>query len=195
MTPYLYGKSRHVRSNNPGLLRKYSAYKPFLRKEFDSKCVYCRSPSTWANGDTFGVDHYRPQSLFPHLGCEYSNLYYCCNRCNRFKGNFWTEGVDFIPNPCDHVMFDHLRFEGPEVKHKTRAGAATVERLDLNDPEWLRFRADVLQLIELADAERRKLKSLALQELDPEEAAAVQVQLDKVERLIGRLMGLDEATP
>ena len=54
---------------------------------------------------------------FPELVADYTNLFYCSNGCNSRKGAFWptsdqmTLGI-YVPNPCDHVMFDHMRKNG-----------------------------------------------------------------------------------
>ena len=102
--------------------------------------------------DSFGVDHYKPKSLFPDELLVYSNLFYSCNVCNRRKGGFWPnlrqrEMEIFIPNPCDHKMFEHVRFEGLRVVPRTDAGKWCVELLSLNDSEFLEYRELINGLI------------------------------------------------
>ena len=148
MTPYLYPKVRHKRSEDPPLFSHYRLYKKTLQIEFKRKCVYCQqSDSAAPNEHSFGVDHYKPQSIFPASSLDYNNLFYCCNACNARKGNYWPAVADlakrFIPNPCDYVMFDHLRFKGPEVEPRSEAGIFATERLDLNDPQTLQYREHV----------------------------------------------------
>jgi hypothetical protein len=84
----------------------------------------------------------------------YTNLFYACNPCNRRKGDFWPgeserAGAVFIPNPCDHVMFDHLRFERGEVVGKSAAGKFVIETLDLNEEAVVEYRVNVICLIQL----------------------------------------------
>jgi hypothetical protein len=88
LIPFSYPKSRHTRRLRPGPFKKYSEYKPFLREEFEKKCVYCRMPDTMKDYEMYGVDHYRPKSLFSELLTTYANLFYCCNPCNRRKREY-----------------------------------------------------------------------------------------------------------
>lgn len=105
--------------------------------------------------DTHGVDHYKPKSQFPDLECAYGNLFYACNTCNRNKGPFWPSAAQlvaglFIPNPCDHVMFAHLRYRGARVEARTVAGEWTCSLLDLNSPEATNLRESTLALLQSA---------------------------------------------
>ena len=152
MNPFNFPKAKHFRTKNPKNYKRYQTYKKILRIEFSGKCVYCCSPVTMRGGSaSFGVDHYRPKSLFHSLVAEYSNLYYCCNSCNSNKNDYWPSeklaDAPYIPNPCDHVMFQHLRFEGAEVKSVTSDGEFTRELLDLNDPNIVEWREYVLRSI------------------------------------------------
>ena len=143
--PFSYPRSIHKRQFAPPHSNDYRKYKPTLRLEYERKCVYCKFPDTMKEGDAFGVDHYRPKSIFPLLETEYSNLFYCCNTCNRRKGNKWlTSPLPFIPNPDDHVMFDHLRFKQDIVEPITDAGKYTCELLQLNHPVTTRIRRTLL---------------------------------------------------
>lgn len=150
---FSYQKTRHQRTQTPKEYASYKTYKPYLRKEFAARCVYCRMPDSLKGADQFGADHYRPQKIFPQLASHYGNLFYCCNRCNSRKGEYWPANGDvdpkFIPNPCDHLMWDHLRYRQAEVEARTPAGLFSLDLLDLNDPELIAYRADVLHLIEI----------------------------------------------
>lgn len=144
--PFTYPKSAHVRRLTPGPFTRYQLYKPSLREEFYGHCVYCRTPDPLKGHDAFGVDHYKPKARFPSLATVYSNLFYSCNTCNRRKGSFWPSAGEekagvFVPNPCAHVMFRHLRFSGTRVEGRTAAGKFTADTLlHLNDDERLRWR-------------------------------------------------------
>jgi hypothetical protein len=181
---FAYPKTRHQRTQKPGPFSTYQKYKPALRLEFEDRCVYCRTPAPSRGIDQFGVDHYRPQQLFPDLATEYANLYYCCNTCNRWKGPYWPnaafEATDFIPNPCDHVMFQHIhaRPDGTIVP-KTRAGAVMVSLLHLNDEMSIRWRFTTSHIIETLRGQEAQLikklgavaKKLRTKELSEEVAA------------------------
>lgn len=161
MNPFIYPKSRYIRRLTPRNYTAYTSYKPFLRDEFERKCVYCRMPDTMRGQDNFGTDHYRPKKRFPHLATTYSNLFYCCNACNSRKGNYWPAAQDassrFVPNPCDHEMFSHLRFKLATVEVRTAAGTFTQELLDLNDPETVNYREFVLEAIDLCEAKKQEV--------------------------------------
>ena len=140
-TPFRYPKDKHFRRLRPGPFARYQSYKPALRQEFEQKCVYCRAPDGPKGLDGFGVDHYRPKSLFPTLRTTYTNLFYCCNQCNRRKGSHWPANPKArIPNPCDHEMHKHLRFASERVEGRTSQGNEALEVLDLNDPDAILMR-------------------------------------------------------
>lgn len=151
MLPFSYSKAKHRRTESPPVWRDYRTYKPVLRKEFNQKCIYCCRPD-YLNVPSFGVDHYKPKKVFPELECEYCNLFYCCAACNSRKGMFWPDDDllalgCFVPNPCDHIMFDHLRYNSVEVEYRSKAGQWTLDLLDLNDDNTVEYRRSILTLI------------------------------------------------
>lgn len=151
MNPFCYPKTKLVRSQTPPAYAAYKRYKPFLQVEFGRQCVYCRMPDV-TRESWFGADHYKPKSLFPDLSAEYSNLYYCCNQCNARKGDYWephSRSNRYVPNPCDHVMWSHLRFRGGIVEARTETGRFAEELLDLNDPSVVQQREGTIHLIDL----------------------------------------------
>lgn len=207
MNPFVYPKTLHVRRFTPKQYKRYQTYKHILRLEFLGKCVYCQMPVTMKGSASFGVDHYRPKKLFPALECEYSNLYYCCNSCNSGKGAYWPskaveELTNFIPNPCDHRMFEHLRFSGAVVEGKTQAGKVAVELLDLNDPEAVSFREFMVGAAEIFEGNRAELrkkqqavdqkrKKGKMTQADADAATAeIAAQLSRLEALENRLAGV-----
>ena len=124
---FAYPKARHTRIQTPPDYTDYRKYKPYLRDEFAGRCVYCRAHERWRHAyDEYGVDHYRPKGLaqFSHLACVYANLYYCCPACNRRKGKYWPaadkERTEYIPNPCDHVMFAHMAFRDGKASRQNK---------------------------------------------------------------------------
>lgn len=136
-------------------------------------------PDCLQSQDSFGVDHYKPKARFPAAVTEYGNLFYACNSCNRRKGEFWPterqlDDGHFIPNPCDHVMFQHLRSkpDGTIVDH-TNAGRWAIELLDLNDPNVVAYRKGILAAIRMARQTRSKCET-ALQKLTVQLDAAPQ---------------------
>jgi hypothetical protein len=146
---FVYPRSKRTRMYGPPhRLPRYQDYKPLLKVEFEAHCVYClRRDALSPYNDNFGVDHYRPRKLFPHLEREYSNLFYACNRCNATKGSFWRDSAvhpDFIPNPCDHVMAEHLSFHNTlRIVPLSPAGECAVEILRLDDPTMITYRQEI----------------------------------------------------
>ena len=121
-----------------------------MQEEFDNKCVYCLFPDL-LNKESFCVEHYRPKNQFKELETVYTNLFYSCHRCNCFKGTFWPnenqiDAKQFIPNPCDYVMFDHLRYNGVEINEHSEAGKFASERLHLNSPIAIKARKTILMI-------------------------------------------------
>ena len=152
MDLFRYPKVRHIRKLLPPSWKSYHLYKPILQQEFRSSCVYCRLPDASKGIDSFGVDHYRPKSKFPHLVAEYLNLFYACNCCNRNKADFWPDSIQmndghFIPNPCEHIMFDHLRYDGVIVSANSVTGTFAIDLLDLNDDASIEYRQMLLDIV------------------------------------------------
>lgn len=168
MSAYSYPKTLHSRTQTPPQFGDYRKYKPYLQREFTRVCVYCRTPDTVGRSPVFHVEHYRPKSLFPHLVNIYSNLFYCCAQCNVRKGAYWpnvaTTGAPVIPNPCDMVMFTHLRFVDGTVEGRTPVGTFAVEKLDLNEPDVVKFRQATFHAIRTTESQlaaiSNKLKKL-----------------------------------
>ena len=168
MNLYSFPKTRHARTEQPIQHRDYRAFKPTLRREFRERCVYCCAPDAGLT-DGYGVDHYRPKSLFPDLIRSYGNLFYSCNSCNARKGPFWPgpkeeQAGHFVPNPCEHVMFGHLRYRQGAVEARTPAGEFTLKLLDLNNPAAVGHRNATLAVLQAATEKRMEaadvLKSL-----------------------------------
>lgn len=156
-SPYRYPTVRHSRTITPPVFANYRLYKPYLRQEFRGQCVFCRSLDAAKGEESFGADHYRPKSRFPHLANEYRNLFYACNRCNSYKGNYWPSPGEkkrgaFVPNPCDDILSDHLRYTSGRVVAKSVTGRWVIEHLDLNDTEAVLFRTGFIASIQRLDA-------------------------------------------
>lgn len=184
--PFIYPKTKHKRTQAPPLFGDYKKYKPILQQEFGGQCVYCCGLDN-KGYEAFGVDHYRPKKHFPHLATEYLNLFYACNRCNSLKRDFWPTANNkklgqFVPNPCEYVMFEHLRFKGGAVEPVSPAGKFSVEWLDLNDPKAVDYRDGLIGAIKLVESQLIT-STKTLKEIE-KKFASVANQLDA--DLIGR---------
>jgi hypothetical protein len=199
-SPFLYPKTKHKRTQTPPAYSTHQQYKGDLQKEFLGQCVYCRALDAPKGYESFGVDHYRPKSLFPELATEYFNLYYSCNRCNAFKGRFWPSGGEakagvFIPNPCEHVMFDHLRYKLATVTGTSVAGEFTVERLDINDPNAVEFRKSFIHALlgMHSQLERCKQTLAAARKAHASAATEMKVKLAKAVEQAEKNVATEEA--
>ena len=155
------------------------------------KCVYCCTPDV-ADYHSFGVDHYRPKKLRPDLEVEYLNLYYACNRCNTLKGTYWPNPAQekkemIIPNPCDHVMFDHLRYKAGIVNPQSKSGEWTIDKLDLNEEKKIAYREILINSFNAYQKELNVQKKL-LKDIKRKHASASdkkeKIQLEAKERKV-----------
>lgn len=159
--------------------------------------MYCRLPDGVKGVDDFGVGHYKPKARFPELKATYSNLYYACNCCNRRKGDFWPTSGDvaagrFIPNPCDHVMFEHLRFKGAAIESRSAAGRQAEEKMMLNDEESVNYRHFVITTISLIEEAIQIVRSTissinAQSRADPSQTLQLDVERRAAETKLGEL--------
>src|SRR5580658_5616890 len=94
---FQYPQQVHVRRHGPLGYVNYQSYKPWLRDEFQFRCVYCLWRECWLSvgEEAFSVDHLQPRAEAPNRICEYNNLVYACCRCNSVK----TDAHDVL-KPC-----------------------------------------------------------------------------------------------
>jgi hypothetical protein len=189
--PFEYPRHKHTRRLTPGPFKNYRHYKPALQDEFAHLCIYCRLPDGMKGYEAFGVEHYRPKSVFPGLVAEYSNLFYACNVCNTWKGNYWPGTSQrrrgaFFPNPCDHEMSAHLRFKGATPVAVSPTGTFTIETLGLDDEDAEAYREFVLGTIAMVNEKRGEVQRLIGQlrgkqkrTRDPAVSAALQAAISR----------------
>ena len=127
--PFAYPTTPHIRLHGPLGYKNYISSKPFLRDEFEFRCVYCLERETWyPNRDaSFASDHFEPKVINPERELDYENLVYSCTRCNSWKG----ETIDLL-NPSLVAMADHLNVhEDGQIEALTPDGQNLIELLDL----------------------------------------------------------------
>jgi uncharacterized protein (TIGR02646 family) len=76
-----------------------------LDRTFSEKCCYCESkmkPASYPH-----IEHFRPQSIYPKLAYQWTNLLYACEQCNSgHKGNQFPlapneeTGIEVQDEPC-----------------------------------------------------------------------------------------------
>lgn len=129
---------------NPVSLRtnyKHPENKEALKNASHGKCMYCESQVSHVYfGD---VEHIRPkaQGKHPELMFEWSNLGYCCARCNNSKSDEFDDACPLI-DPYSENPGEHLLAFGPLLRPKrgSERGALTIITVDLNRPELVERR-------------------------------------------------------
>ena len=72
-----YPVQRNERRHGPSGYTSYERYRPWLRDEFDFRCVYCLKREAWGQvTGEFELDHFEPQSVNPARRLDYENLVY-----------------------------------------------------------------------------------------------------------------------
>ena len=92
----------HVRKHGPIGYKEWESYRPWLRDEFDFRCVFCLRREIWdQRRAVFAIEHLVPRKLAPERALDYTNLVYACGSCNSAKS------AQSAPDPCDHT-YDKL---------------------------------------------------------------------------------------
>lgn len=141
-----YPQPQEQRRHAPAGYAAYGSFRPWLRDEFDFRCVYCLQRETWGQVTfEFELDHFEPQSLSPQSKLDYQNLVYSCRRCNAVKRD-------------QSVADPFLLLRAPRVSTlpdgSLRAGDSNAQRLirqlDLNSPRLKTWRVMWLRIVALA---------------------------------------------
>lgn len=115
----------------------YHNYKDDLAKDFNNKCGYTNCADHWFGGKRcFQIDHFKPESKYPQLKNEYSNLIYCCSYVNRAK---WDDESTHYLDPCDVDYNQHFERDDCGIIC-AKAGDADaeymVEKMNLNPARY-----------------------------------------------------------
>ena len=149
---FRYPRRRHVRRHGPRGYRDYRSYKPWLRDEFDFRCVYCLWCERWcADGDhAFSVDHLLPRTTHPQRLCDYDNLVYACCQCNALK-----QEAPPVLDPCEEALGHHLEIHTDgSVRALTEHGAKQIALCRLNRPRLREARRMMMELFSMLAASR-----------------------------------------
>jgi uncharacterized protein (TIGR02646 family) len=129
------------RRQQPPSFDDYRRYRPYLEIDFRRQCCYCGMQEAPEHPGSFAVEHFRPKEKFPDLKCSYSNLYYACFRCNRFKWDHWPSGAEVQDgrrfwDPCADVSVEHFycTFTDGAIHPRTKCGDYTREKVRLDRP-------------------------------------------------------------
>jgi hypothetical protein len=144
---FAYSEAIIERRHGPMGYLAYEDYKPWLRDEFQFRCVYCLCRERWfPNGDeAFGVDHVRPKSPASALVCDYNNLVYACAHCNSAKRN-----ITGTADPTEYAFGHHLEvFDDGTIHGLTVVGQDLIKICQLDRPRLTEFRRRMISLCRL----------------------------------------------
>jgi hypothetical protein len=144
--PFAYPATPHTRKHAPSGYKDYADYKPWLRDEFEFRCVYCLQREMWSRERhaIFSVDHVVPQTEDLALICVYTNLVYACLRCNSARQDIRT--IDPTVDPIG----SHLRVEQDgTVVGLDADGLFLIQLLHLNSGSAVAERRRILRILRL----------------------------------------------
>ena len=141
-----YPEPREQRRHGPSGYSAYESYRPWLRDEFDFRCVYCLKRETWGQVTSeFELDHFKPQSVNPELRVDYANLVYACRRCNGVKR------AQAVADPF-RLMRSTLASALPygSLETRDRETQLLIRQMDLNSPKLKKWRVMWMRVVDLA---------------------------------------------
>jgi hypothetical protein len=144
-----YPQVAHIRRHGPRGYTQHQSFKPWLRDEFDFRCVYCLWRERWyAVGESaFGVEHLQSRAAAPHLVCEYDNLVYACCRCNSIK----TDAA-LVLDPCRDAFGHHLAVSANGLIHGlTTEGRGLIKICKLDQPLLIESRRRLIELFQMLE--------------------------------------------
>lgn len=141
-------KTNHgYRGMNKTVRDKYNhaQVKTALKKMYSGKCCYCENKIGEEGYEN--IEHLKPKSL-PQFHCltfDWSNLHWCCEKCNKRKGAKWNTHYPIVDptkdNPLHHIDINVIT---GELEAKTRRGRRTINDPDLNRIELVEARKAII---------------------------------------------------
>lgn len=158
-----YPPARLTRRHGPSGYSESERFRPWLRDEFDFRCVYCLERETWTKlVRAFEIDHVTPVSRSPDLVLNYENLVYACARCNSIKSD------QLVPDPFIGLNGSTINVTSDgSVIGETREARLLIHQLDLNSPAMIEWRQLKLEYERLANANQARMQSLKAVPADP----------------------------
>jgi uncharacterized protein (TIGR02646 family) len=118
--------------------------KDALRHETKGKCAYCESHIEHISYSH--IEHILPKSIRPLLVCIWQNLTLACERCNKNKGDYFSEEAPLL-NPYADDVENEVCFHGPMAIDRSDTAKLTIAKLKLNRPELIFRREERLREI------------------------------------------------
>lgn len=141
-----YPSQRKQRRHGPAGYASFESYRPWLRDEFDFRCVYCLKRETWGQvTGEFDLDHFEPQSVSPRRRLDYTNLLYACRRCNSVKRD------EAVGDPFNLLHSGNVTGLPDGSLHTTDSETRRlILQLDLNSPRLQKWRRLWMRIVTLA---------------------------------------------
>jgi hypothetical protein len=118
-----------------------------VRDRAGGRCEYGQHPASHSCAP-FVCEHVRPR--VKGAGHTLPELAWACPGCSSFKGPN-VAGIDprsrkvvRLFHPRRHKWSRHFRWDGPTLVGRTPIGRATIAVLNINDPEAVATRADLM---------------------------------------------------
>ncbi len=93
---------------------KHPHIKDKLKELFNGKCAYCDSNITHITaGD---IEHFHPKSAYWWLACDWNNLLFACEKCNRTGKNDAYPLLTLTKTACKHDTPETLEKEDKEER-------------------------------------------------------------------------------
>ena len=143
--PFHYAGSPHVRRHGPHGYAEPQRYKPWLRDDFQFRCVYCLCRERWCpdGEDSFSVEQFRPRAWAAGEICDYDNLLYTCCRCNAAKRD-----LTGVLDPAQVALAEHLEIlDDGRIYGLTEDGRDLISVCQLDRPNLTEFRRGILDVL------------------------------------------------
>jgi uncharacterized protein (TIGR02646 family) len=130
----LQGSYTRVKESKKNRYRQDDVKKS-LRELYKEKCCYCETGIGVASFEH--IEHLRPKAdpRFHHLSFEWSNLHWCCPKCNNAKLDQWDLQNPIldptVDNPETYLKFDLFSCEATP-KNGSDRGETTINHTKLN---------------------------------------------------------------
>lgn len=118
-------KTHTITRSFPPQYANYSAYKPFLKKDFCNRCAYCNLLDSSIT-TPFEADHFIPRSVFKQgrmdLDTDYKNLVYSCKKCNLAKRHQFAGDIS-SESPTNELFYDPVLVDYNDIFYRDHQGA------------------------------------------------------------------------
>lgn len=116
--------------------RTHSAYKEYLKKDFNNRCAYCNMLDEIIAPKSFEIDHFIPRNIFkdvkPELEYDYDNLMYACPKCNGNKSDNYKGNINDNKKE-NEIFYNPVEVDYNDIFYRNEYGGISSEDLKGND--------------------------------------------------------------